>query len=85
LVRGVESEDAAPTAPTEFLVFLEARLAQLKQTVVEDYARGRLAGDDALIGILTLIADTRNLLVQTHARLCRPTPPLSRSEYLDAA
>ena len=37
----------APTAPVELLIYLEARLAQLKQTVVEDYARGRLAGDDA--------------------------------------
>ncbi len=85
LVRGVESEDAAPTAPIDLLVYLEARLAHLKQTVVDDYSRGRLKGDDALVSILTLIADTRNLLVQTHARLCRSNPSLSHGPYLDAA
>ena len=37
LVRGVEMEDEAPTAPIDLLVFLEARLAQLKQTVIDDY------------------------------------------------
>ena len=84
-MRGVESEDEAPTAPIELLIYLEARLAQLKQTVVEDYARGRLAGDDALIGILTLIADTRNLLVQSSARLGRSNIALRADSYSDAA
>ncbi|MEX0642808.1 MAG: hypothetical protein WD468_08920 [Pirellulales bacterium] len=85
LVRGVELEDAAPTAPIELLVYLETRLAHLKQTVVEDYARGRLKGDEALMSILTLIADTRNLLVQTHKRLCQSNPSLARGAYLEAA
>jgi hypothetical protein len=85
LVRGVESEDTAPTAPIDLLVFLEARLAQLKQTVVDDYSRGRLTNDDALVSILTLIADTRNLLIQTHARLCRSNPSSAHDDLLDAA
>jgi TRAP-type uncharacterized transport system substrate-binding protein len=85
VVRGVESEDTAPTAPVELLVYLEARLAELKQTVVDDYAQGRLMDDDALVGILTLIADTRNLLVQTNLRLSQT--PVERGTILhrDAA
>jgi hypothetical protein len=85
LVRGVELDDAAPTVPLELLDYLETRLAHLKQTVVEDYARGRLAGDDALISILTLIADTRNLLIQTNHRLGQTNLMLSRDSYAEAA
>jgi TRAP-type uncharacterized transport system substrate-binding protein len=85
LVRGVEMDVAAPTAPIELLNYLEARLAHLKQTVVEDYARGRLAGDDALIGILTLIADTRNLLIQSGQRQTRPNLSVIPDRYSKAA
>ena len=37
------------------------------------------------MSILTLIADTRNLLVQTHKRLCHSNPGLSRGTLLEAA
>jgi hypothetical protein len=85
LVRGVESEDAAPSAPTELLNYLEARLAQIKQAVVEDYARGRLAGDDTLLGILTMLADTRHLLAETSQRLRRTHLAGGGTAYRDAA
>jgi TRAP-type uncharacterized transport system substrate-binding protein len=85
LVRGVESEDAAPTAPQELLVFLESRLAKIKQSVVEDFARGRLVGDEALLGILTMLADTRNLLVQTSQRICHGDVTTASGGYRAAA
>jgi TRAP-type uncharacterized transport system substrate-binding protein len=70
LLQGSESDESAPKLPLEFVAYLEARLAQIKQAAIDDYARGRLDGDEALVGILTMIADTRQLLMQRRKQLC---------------
>ncbi|MBL9161803.1 MAG: hypothetical protein JNL18_03570 [Planctomycetaceae bacterium] len=72
LLQGHELDESAPTLPGEFLEYLESRLSQVKQKVIEDYANGRLDGDDALIGILTLVADTRHLLTERRKLLADP-------------
>jgi FMN phosphatase YigB (HAD superfamily) len=69
LLRGNELDESAPTLPREFLEYLESRLSQIKQAAIEDYAKGRLDGDEALVGILTLVADTRHLLAQRRKQL----------------
>lgn len=62
LLNGSELDDTCPTIPREMLAYLEARLSHVKHAAIDDYAAGRLDGDEALVGILTLIADTRHLL-----------------------
>ncbi len=69
LLRGEEQDDTAPTLPRDFIDFLEARLVAVKQAAIEDYAASRLQGDEAFMSILTLIADTRHLLVQRRKQL----------------
>ena len=84
LLQGNELDESAPTLPREFLEYLEGRLSQIKQTAIEDYANGRLDGDDALVGILTLVADTRHLLAQrrtllgAHSHVAAAPPALLR-------
>lgn len=62
LLRGDEHDAEAPTLPDKLLDYLETRLAQIKKSAIDDYAAGRLQGEDALLSILTLHADTRQLL-----------------------
>jgi hypothetical protein len=86
LLAGSEHDDSAPTVPREFIDYLEGRLAQIKQTAIEDYASGRLQGEDALMSILTLTADTRHLLVQRRKQVCQDMSSTTRaSHYLEAA
>jgi TRAP-type uncharacterized transport system substrate-binding protein len=86
LLAGSERDDSAPTLPLEFINYLEGRLAQIKQTAIEDYSSGRLQGEDALMSILTLTADTRHLLVQRRKQLCQEiTHPARSSRYIEAA
>lgn len=86
LLAGKEHDDSAPTLPLEFINYLEGRLAQIKQTAIEDYSNGRLPGEDALMSILTLTADTRHLLVQRRKQLCQESTVRARgSRYADAA
>ncbi len=66
LARGDEQDAQAPALPRDFIEYLEAQLAVVKQAAIDDYAHRRLVGDEALVGILTLIADTRHLLAQRH-------------------
>jgi hypothetical protein len=69
LARGDEHDVQAPALPRDFIDYLEAQLAVVKQAAIDDYAHRRLVGDEALVGILTLIADTRHLLTQRHRQL----------------
>jgi TRAP-type uncharacterized transport system substrate-binding protein len=69
LLAGSERDESAPTLPRDFIDYLEGRLAQIKQAAIEDYAGGRLENDEALVGILTLIADTRHVLSQRRKQL----------------
>lgn len=69
LLHGNELDEEAPTLPVDFLDYLETRLAQVKQAAIEDYTAGRLEGDEALLGILALVADTRHLLAQRRKKL----------------
>lgn len=69
LARGDEQDVQAPALPRDFIDYLEAQLAVVKQAAIDDYAHRRLVGDEALVGILTLIADTRHLLAQRHHEL----------------
>ncbi len=78
LLRGDERDASAPALPGEFIDYLEQRLAAVKQAAIEDYAAGRLQGDEAFMSILTLVADTRQLLAQKRKQLslreaCPPT------------
>jgi TRAP-type uncharacterized transport system substrate-binding protein len=73
LLAGSEQDDSAPTLPREFIDFLEAQLARIKQAAIDDYSQGRLDNNEALLSILTLVADTRNLLVQRRKQLCLET------------
>lgn len=70
LLQGQEADEAAPQLPLDFIDYLEGRLAQIKQAAIEDYARGRLEKDEALVGILTLVSDTRHLLMQRRNEVC---------------
>lgn len=69
LLNGSELDDTCPTIPREMLAYLEARLSHVKHAAIDDYAAGRLDGDEALVGILTLIADTRHLLALRRKQL----------------
>jgi hypothetical protein len=69
LARGDEHDLQAPALPRDFIDYLEAQLAVVKQAAIDDYAHRRLVGDEALVGILTLVADTRHLLVQRRRQL----------------
>lgn len=69
LLRGEEHDAGAPMLPSELIDFLEQRLVAVKQAAIEDYAGRRLQGDEAFISILTLIADTRQLLCQKRKQL----------------
>jgi TRAP-type uncharacterized transport system substrate-binding protein len=86
LLSGSEQDESAPKLPREFIDYLESRLAQIKQAAIEDYANGRFQGDDALVSILTLTADTRHLLIQRRKQLCQEiTLPARASRFVDAA
>jgi TRAP-type uncharacterized transport system substrate-binding protein len=79
LLRGDEREDAAPALPRDLIEFLESRLVAVKQAAIDDYSKRRLQGDEAFIGILTLIADARHLLAVRRQQLrqeelCLPAP-----------
>jgi TRAP-type uncharacterized transport system substrate-binding protein len=69
LLRGDEQDATAPPLPHDFIDFLEGRLVKIKQTAIEDYATKRLQGDEAFMSILTLISDTRHLLLQRRHQL----------------
>ena len=84
LLRGDEREDAAPVLPRDLIDFLESRLVAVKQAAIDDYSRRRLQGDEAFIGILTLIADARHLLALRRQQLgqeeiCLPAPVRRRN------
>jgi hypothetical protein len=86
LLQGSESDPSAPKLPMDFIHYLEGRLAEVKQAAIEDYANGRFQGDDALVSILTLIADTRHLLVQRRKQYCQEVVlPARANRYADAA
>jgi hypothetical protein len=86
LLAGSELDETAPTLPREFLDFLETRLAHIKQAAIDDYSTGRLANDEALVGILTLISDTRHVLAQRRKQLCQEgDQPGRASRYIAAA
>jgi TRAP-type uncharacterized transport system substrate-binding protein len=70
LLNGSEHDDSAPTGKLDFVMYLEGRLAQIKQAAIEDFAKGRFQSDEALLSILTMVADTRHLLVQQRKQLC---------------
>jgi hypothetical protein len=69
LLRGEEHDAAAPALPSDLIDYLEARLAIVKQTAIDDYAHHRITREEALVSILTLVADTRHLLVQRRRQL----------------
>jgi TRAP-type uncharacterized transport system substrate-binding protein len=69
LLRGEERDPAAPAMPRDLVDYLEARLAIVKQTAIDDYAHHRITREEALVSILTLVADTRHLLTQRRRQL----------------
>jgi hypothetical protein len=87
LLRGEEHDAAAPTVPRELIDYLEARLAIVKQTAIDDYAHHRITREEALVSILTLVADTRHLLVQRRRQLDHGDlrPPNSPGRLANAA
>jgi hypothetical protein len=86
LLQGQELDESAPPLPLDFIDYLEARLAQIKQAAIDDYARGRLEKDEAMVGILTLVSDTRHLLAQRRREVCQQSGGIGRaSRLIDAA
>lgn len=87
LLRGDEQDASAPALPGEFMDYLEQRLAAVKQAAIDDYAAGRLHGDEAFMSILTLVADTRQLLAQKRKQLSSrdACPPNMAARLADAA
>jgi TRAP-type uncharacterized transport system substrate-binding protein len=80
LLRGDEHDDAAPPLPRDFVDYLEARLAVVKQAAIDDYSHHRITREEALVSILTTVADTRHLLVQRRRQIdreeaCAPPRP----------
>ena len=80
LLRGDEHDDAAPILPRDLVDYLEARLAIVKQTAIDDYSHHRITREEALVSILTMVADTRHLLVQRRRQIdrdeaCAPARP----------
>jgi hypothetical protein len=70
LLAGTEQDAGAPKGQLDFVTYLEGRLAGIKQAAIEDFAKGRFQSDEALLSILTMVADTRHLLVQQRKQLC---------------
>jgi len=86
LLAGSEQDESAPTLPGEFIDFLEANLAQIKQAAIDDYSQGRMDNDEAMVSILTLVADTRHMLAQRRKQLGLTTTDSARPNRLaDAA
>jgi hypothetical protein len=85
LLRGDEHDDAAPVTPRDLVDYLEARLAIVKQTAIDDYSHHRITREEALVSILTTVADTRHLLVQRRRQIdrdeaCAPVRPSRLAE-----
>lgn len=86
LVQGKETDESAPPMPLDFIDYLESRLATIKQSAIDDYARGRLESDEALVGILMLVSDTRHLLMQRRKQVCQQADAAVRpGRLIDAA
>jgi TRAP-type uncharacterized transport system substrate-binding protein len=87
LLRGDEHDDAAPALPRDFVDYLEARLAVVKQTAIDDYSHHRITREEALVSILTMVADTRHLLVQRRRQIDREEAcvPVRPNRLVDAA
>ncbi len=87
LLRGDEQDSSAPALPSAFIDYLEQRLATVKQAAIDDYAAGRLKGDEGFMSILTLVADTRQLLAQKRKQLALldTCPPNVNAPLADAA
>jgi TRAP-type uncharacterized transport system substrate-binding protein len=87
LLRGDEHDDAAPAPPRDLVDYLEARLAIVKQTAIDDYSHHRITREEALVSILTMVADTRQLLVQRRRQIDREEDcvPVRPNRLVDAA
>lgn len=86
LLQGQELDASAPPLPLDFIDYLESRLSQIKQAAIDDYSRGRLEKDEAMVGILTLVSDTRHLLIQRRKEICHQSAGAGRaSRLIDAA
>lgn len=87
LLRGDVQDASAPALPGELIDYLEQRLAAVKQAAIADYAAQRLRGDEAFMSILTLVADTRQLLAQRRKQLALldTCPPNMAARLADAA
>ena len=87
LLRGDEHDDAAPALPRDLVDYLEARLAVVKQTAIDDYSHHRITREEAVVSILTMVADTRHLLVQRRRQLDRDEEcaPVRPNRLADAA
>jgi TRAP-type uncharacterized transport system substrate-binding protein len=79
--------DKSPVDDPEHLRELQARLASLKQRIIDDYALGRFTGEPVFSNLMTLVADTRQSLESAHRPTSEPdslritprrvTPPAS--------
>ena len=87
LLRGEEHDDAAPALPRDLVDYLETRLAVVKQTAIDDYSHHRITREEAVVSILTMVADTRQLLVQRRRQLDREEEcaPMRPNRLADAA
>jgi hypothetical protein len=77
LARGAEVDPIAPVDPIGLRAYLEAQLNTLKNAVLRDCAEGGLRGESLMMGILALINDTREALIEMTARLESQQSPAS--------
>src|SRR5262245_27806076 len=67
IVRGHETDAAAPADPVARRAYLEDRLLDLKDRALADFANGGLRGEGLMFGIVSLVNDTRASLARLPA------------------
>jgi hypothetical protein len=67
IARGQEIDPAAPVDPDARRAYLEDRLLDLKSRALADFANGGLRGEGLMVGIVSLVNDTRASLARLHA------------------
>jgi hypothetical protein len=81
IARGQETDAAVPAEPAARRAYLEDHLLDLKSRALADFANGGLKGEGLMMGIVSLVNDTRASL----ARLTPTAPHAPNGEVPPAA
>jgi hypothetical protein len=76
IARGQEIDPGAPTDPDARRAYLEERLLDLKSRALADFANGGLRGEGLMVGIVSLVNDTRASLARLHGPAHHDGAPL---------